>query len=106
MHESRSRGDPQRLAKERGLPGIALDEMHLGTRSLGERAAQHDTGKAAAAAEIDPKFGGRRQREELKRIRHVTGPDMRQGRWRDQIGLGLPLHQQFDKAIQARLCFT
>ena len=106
MYESRSRGDPQRLAKERGLPGIALDEMDPRAPSLGECAGQHNTGKAAAATKVDPYFGRWRQREELERIRYVAGPDMRQCRWCDQIGLGLPLDQQFDKAIQTRFCFT
>src|SRR5262249_17843903 len=55
-----------------------------------ERAGQHDSGKAAAAAEVDPDLGAWGKRQQLQRIRNVAGPEGGQRRGGDQSGLGLP----------------
>jgi hypothetical protein len=47
-----------------------------------------------------------RQRHELQRIGDVPGPQHRQRRRRDQIGLGLPFPQQRHVALEPLLRFT
>ena len=84
--------DAKTVAKEmQSGMADAFDQMDLGAFGFGQGASQHDTGKAAAAAEVDPGFRGWRQGQELERIGYVTGPKLLEGRRRDQIGLGLPL---------------
>ena len=54
MHRSPPAGDTQCLAQERGLLGIALDQMDGSIVLVGEGAGEDYSGKAAAASEIDP----------------------------------------------------
>ena len=69
--------------------------------------AMTSPGKAGAGAEIDPASGLRRQRQELQRIGDVAGPDVRDGRARDQVDVRLPHQQELPtKQVQLRRCFT
>src|SRR5215470_1634132 len=106
MHYPWCASDAQSFAQEGRFLGVALDQMHGGVRRLRKRTCQHDPGETAAAAEIDPRLGGWREREKLERVRDVTGPKMRKRRWRDQIRFGLPLLQERNIAIESCRCFT
>ncbi len=106
MYEPRRCGDANCFAQEGRLLGDSLDEMDAGARRPGHGTGEDDAGKAAAAAEVGPALGRRGEIDELKRVGDVPGPELRQGRGRDQIGLGLPLPEQRDVAIEPFLGFT
>ena len=91
MYEPRRCGDANCFAQKGCLLGDSLDEMDACAWGPGHGAGEHDAGKAAAAAEVGPALGGWREVDELKRVGDVPGPELRQGRGRNQIGLGLPL---------------
>ena len=100
--------DVTRTASRRKAAFLALRSTRwtIGARRLRQRAGQHHAGKAAAAAEVDPDLRRRGEVQELQRIGDVAGPEMWKRRGRDEIGLGLPLQEQIDVAIEPRLCFT
>jgi hypothetical protein len=106
MHDSRRGRDSQCLAQESCFFGVALDQVDHGARGLRECAGEHNAGETAAAAEVDPDLCGRRPCQKLKRVGDMAGPEVGQGRRRDEIGLGLPLPEEVEVAIEARLCFT
>src|SRR5689334_9599059 len=103
MHGRWCRSYANRFAQEGGFLGVALDQMDMGAGRIRQRASEHDARKATAAAEVDPDFCRMRQAEKLERIGNVTRPEIRKCRWRDEVGLGLPRHQEIDIAIEPRL---
>src|SRR3954468_11055610 len=106
MHGRCCRSYAHRLAQKGRFFGIALDQMDIGARRLRQCAGENHTREAAAAAKVDPDFRRRSQAQKLERISDVSSPEMRKRRWRDEVGLGLPLLQEADVAIQPRLRFT
>ena len=74
MYDSRRRRDSQCFAQEGGFFGIALDQMDHRALRLRQRAGQHHTGEASAAADIDPRPGVRGKAEKLERVGDVAGP--------------------------------
>src|SRR4051812_22879824 len=58
--------DADGLAEKRGFFGIGFDEINATAGLVGEGAAQDQTGKAAAAAEVDPGLGRRCQWQQLQ----------------------------------------
>src|SRR3954471_14913151 len=105
MYDSRRCSYPDGFAQKGRLLGDSLDQMDARPSRPCHGAGQDNPGKAAAAAEIGPAFGRWGESDELKRIGDVPGPEMRQGRGRDEVGLGLPLPQQRDVAIEPELRF-
>src|SRR3954452_10860112 len=105
MHGRCCRSYAHRLAQKGRFFGIALDQMYIGTRRLRQRAGKNHTREAAATAKIDPDFRRRSQAQKLERISDVSSPEMRKRRRRDEIGFGLPLHEEADVAIESRLRF-
>ena len=73
---------------------------------VGERAGDHQAGKAAAGAEIDPDAGLGGEREKLQRVGDVPRPDRRDRRGRDQIGVLLLSDELFNELVEPRLRFT
>ncbi len=106
MHGCRRRRDALGLAQERSLLRVALNQVDHGAGLVRERAGHDETGKAAARSEIDPDARIRRERNELKRVRDVSRPQMRDRGRRDEIGRALPLQQQRNEAIETLHCFT
>src|SRR3954447_14802299 len=105
MYDSRRCSYADGFAQEGRLLGDSLDQMDARPGRPCHGASQDDAGKAAATAEVGPAFGRRSESDELKRVGDVPGPEMRQRRGRDEIGLGLPLPQQCDVAIEPGLGF-
>ena len=104
VNHARRAGDAQGFAQERRFLGVALDQMRSARAfDARKRAGEDDTGKAAAAAEIDPGSCMRRELEKLQGIGDVAGPELRQRRRRDEIGFCLPLEQQLDVGVEPRL---
>src|SRR6476660_4625421 len=101
MYEPRRCGDANCFAPKGRLLGDSLDEVDAGARRPGHGTGEADSGEAAAATEVGPAFGQRGEIDELERVGDVPGPELRQGRGRDQIGLGLPLPEQRDVAIES-----
>jgi hypothetical protein len=96
-------GDARRLAQERDLALVALDQMHAFDAEDGE----DEAGQAGAAAKIDQRSQRWRQmRVDLGRIEDVTAPDIGEGPNPDQIDGALPANEQIDVATQPRQCFT
>lgn len=96
-----------RFAQKRRLLGVALDELNGRAFMLRHCTGQHHTGKAAARLPKSSQWSRRRREiQKLERIGDVPGPELRKRGGRDEIGLGLPRHQQIDIAIEPRLCFT
>src|SRR5262249_13829998 len=62
---ARSAGDALRLAKERRLFCIAVDEMDERARLVGEGAGNHQAGKSSPRAKIEPNPRARGQVEKL-----------------------------------------
>ena len=91
MYDSRRCRDAHGFAQEGRLLGDSLDEMDTDVRRPGHGAGQDDAGEAATAAEVGPTFGRWGESDELKRVGDVPGPEVRQCRGRDEVGLGLPL---------------
>src|ERR1051325_5458963 len=106
MHGRNRRSYAHRLAQKGCFFGIALDQVDIGARRLRQRAGENHARETAAAAKVDPYFRRRSQAQKLERISDVSSPEMRKRRWGDEIGLGLPLHEETDIAIQPRLRFT
>ena len=106
MHDAPPASHTQRLAQERRLAVVALDQMNDGVRPIGQCTRQNNSRKTAAAAEIDPDAASRRDVEKLERVGDVPDPDRIERRRRNQIGLGLPGQQQRDIGVEPRLCFT
>ena len=102
----RRAGGARRFAKKSAFPPVALDAMDDGAGDIGELDGDHEARKAGAGAHVDPAFGVRREREELGGIGDVAGPDRREGRVGDEVGLVPPAVEQGDEGRQALLCFT
>ena len=79
MDHRRRAGDARRLAQERRLLGVALDQVDFGAGRVRERAGDHQAGEAGAAAEVDPGPGVRREVEKLERVGDVPGPELGDG---------------------------
>ena len=75
-------------------------------RHIRQRAGDDHTRKPGSRAEIDPDSRLRRQRQKLKRIGDVTGPQFWLGGRRDQVHPLLPFQQHSDKAVEPIQCFT
>ena len=94
------------FAQEGRLFGAAFDQMHVRPRYVGERAGEHDPRKPCPGAEINPDSRLRCERQELKRIGDVAGPQFWLGGRGDQVHPLLPLEQYGDKAVEPVQCFT
>src|ERR1043165_241765 len=90
-----------RGAQEGGFLLRALDQMNRGVLLFRQRAGDDQSREAAARAEVDPAARGRGNGDELQRIRDVAGPQPRNGRSRDEIGLLLPRQEQIAEAVDA-----
>src|SRR5438128_788366 len=99
MHGRSRRSYAHRLTQKGCFFGVALDQMNIGTRRLCECTGKNHAWKAAAAAKVDPGLRIRSQAQKLERIGDVSGPAMRKRRRCDEIGLGLPRHEEIDIAI-------
>ena len=106
MHKGRQGELPRSLTQEGGFLAVALDEMDFRARPLGQRAGDHQAGKAPARSEIDPNQRLRSKRQELERIENVAAPDPIEGGGRNEVGGLLPFQQQFQKAVEAGCRFT
>src|SRR5215831_20021712 len=106
MYHAGGRRDADRLAQKGSLLGVSLDQVDGRTWRLRQCASQDHAGKAATTAKVDPDFCGGGQREKLQRVGDVPGPQMRERRWSDQIGLRLPFPEQLEIAVKPRFCFT
>jgi len=91
MHDTWRCCHADRLAREGGFLGIALDEVNPGPWSFSQGARQHDTWKPATAAQIDPPHRRGSEIDKLQRVGDVPDPEMGKGRRSNEIGLGLPL---------------
>ena len=94
------------VAEEGGFFADAFHQVDLGPLPLRQRASDDDAGEAAAGTEIDPAFGLRRERQELKRVGDVPGPDVGQRRARDQVEMRRDPQQVVNEHIQPGRCFT
>ena len=68
--------------------------------------AEHEAGKAATGAEIEPAPRLRSMRKQLQGIGDMPGPDFVECRARDQILRLLPAPKLVDQNGEALLCFT
>ena len=66
--------DSRGLAQKGGLFAVAFDQMNPARRIVSERAGNHQSGKSAARAEVDPASRLWRQRQELQRVGDMPGP--------------------------------
>ena len=82
VDDSRRAGLTDRLAEERALPLVALDQRHGRAGRTDQR--DHDAGKPGAGADVDPMPGSRRQpgqqRRQLRAVGDVPRPDARADR--------------------------
>src|SRR5262249_50558151 len=106
MHARRRFGEPLTLAQECGLFGIAFNEMDMGAGPTRKRAGNHQAGKSAARAEVDPDSRVRGEVEKLEGIGNVPRPQVRNRGWRDETGGPLPSQQKRDESIEALQGFT
>src|SRR6516164_3771269 len=106
MHACRRLGDALSLAQECGLFIIAFNEMDMSTGAARQRAGDHQAGKSAARAEVDPNAGFGGEVEKLEGIGNVPHPQVRDRGWCDEVGGPLPGEQKRDEAIEALQGFT
>ena len=103
---SRRAGRARRFAEEGAFPAVALDAMDDCAGNVRKLDGDHEAGEAGAGAHVEPTFGVWRKREQLRGIRDVAGPDGREGRVGDEVGLAPPAVEQVDEDGEALLCFT
>jgi hypothetical protein len=80
--------------------------MDMGAGTTRKRAGDHQTGKSAPGAEVDPNARVRREVEKLEGVGNVPRPQMRNRGWRNETGGPLPSQQKRDEPIEARQGFT
>src|SRR6185312_4576478 len=106
MDHRRRPGRADRLAQKRGLLAIALHQVHLRPRPVGQNAGDGNSRKAAAGAEVDPRLRARHEIDELQRVGDVARPQLRNRRRRNQVRRLLPLQKEPDELFQPRFRFT
>ena len=106
MHVRWSAGNALRLAQECNLFAIAFNEVNESTWLLRQRAGNHQPGKSASRAQVDPNSRIGRELEKLEGIGNVPRPQFRGRGWCNQVGGALPMQQQRDEPVQPFACFT
>jgi hypothetical protein len=80
--------------------------MDVSAAPTGKRAGDHQAGKSAPRAEVDPNARMRREVEKLEGVGNVPRPQVRNRGWRNEAGGPLPGEQKRDEPIEARQGFT
>src|SRR5580704_5099288 len=86
--------------------GVGFHQVNAGFWNFRQRAGYGQARKPSARTKVGPNAGLWRKRDQLQRVRDMTGPEISLCRRCDQIDLALPAQEHSDEAIQAIHCFT
>lgn len=106
MHCGRCSGGANCLAQEGDFFGVGFHQVNAGFGNFRQRAGYGQARKPSAGTKVGPNASLWRKRDQLQRVRDMTGPEISLCRRCDQIDLALPAQEHSDEAIQAIHCFT